>query len=331
MILPTIALFSVIALFLNSENSSQKTEQPILNNDSIKKEKSVVILDSGTKLKSSIPILDLKDSTLNLKKQEKTNIDNLKSPKNDLKANSVAAKHLMNDTINRIITYTVTSNVQEKIFSINEVEVKPEFPNGINKFHAFIWGKFKRPKDCPEGRIAVTFVIEKDGSLTDIKTVKDIGFGVGEEVIRVLKECPKWIPGKNDEKIVRVQYTLALTIQAEEELYNYEPEPVYSLAGIEQKPEFIGGMEKLYAFIAKNYKTPIGCPSGKVYMTFIVEQDGSLSNIKCVKDVGFGSGKEAVRVLQECPNWIPGEQNGKKVRVLYSMPITVAPTEKYKE
>ena len=60
----------------------------------------------------------------------------------------------------------------------------------------------------------VTFVIEKDGSLTDIKVIRDIGYGTGEEAIRVLKECKKWIPAEQNGQKVRVQYTLPISIQS---------------------------------------------------------------------------------------------------------------------
>ena len=66
---------------------------------------------------------------------------------------------------------------------------------------------------------------------------------------------------------------------------------------------------------------------GTCYVTFVVEKDGSLTDIKVVRDIGFGTGKEAIRVLKSCPKWNPGEQNGKKVRVLYSLPITIQSAE----
>ena len=62
---------------------------------------------------------------------------------------------------------------------------------------------------------------------------------------------------------------------------------------------------------------------GKVFVTFVVEKDGSLSDIKVIRDIGLGTGEEAIRVLKECPKWLPGEQNGQKVRVLYSLPISI--------
>jgi protein TonB len=99
---------------------------------------------------------------------------------------------------------------------------------------------------------------------------------------------------------------------------------IYSTAGIEVKPDFPGGMAKFYKYVGDNYQTPEeeGL-KGKVYVTFVVEKDGSLTDIKVIRDIGYGTGKEAIRVLNKCPRWNPGEQNGKKVRVLYSLPITI--------
>ncbi|CAC9973306.1 MULTISPECIES: energy transducer TonB [Flavobacterium] len=107
-----------------------------------------------------------------------------------------------------------------------------------------------------------------------------------------------------------------------------EDNSVYNTAGIEVKPDFPGGMDKFYKFVGNNYKTPEeeGL-KGKVYVTFVVEKDGSLTDIKVLRDIGYGTGAEAIRVLKKCPKWTPGEQNGKKVRVLYSLPITIQSAE----
>ena len=103
---------------------------------------------------------------------------------------------------------------------------------------------------------------------------------------------------------------------------------IYNSSGVEVKPEFPGGIEKFYAFLGKNFQMPDeeGL-KGKVYVTFVVEKDGSLTDIKVIRDIGYGTGKEAIRVLKKCPKWTPGEQNGKKVRVLYSLPITIQSAE----
>ena len=107
-----------------------------------------------------------------------------------------------------------------------------------------------------------------------------------------------------------------------------EDNSIYNTAGIEVKPDFPGGMEKFYKFVGNNYQTPEEDGlKGKVYVTFVVEKDGSLTDIKVIRDIGYGTGKEAIRVLNKCPRWTPGEQNGKKVRVLYSLPITIQSAE----
>lgn len=99
---------------------------------------------------------------------------------------------------------------------------------------------------------------------------------------------------------------------------------VYSTARVEVKPEFPGGIRKFYAFVAKNYKIPSeGGLEGTVIVVFEVEKDGSLTNIQILKDIGYGTGKEAIRVLKLSPEWKPAELNGKKVRCSYSLPITL--------
>jgi protein TonB len=103
-----------------------------------------------------------------------------------------------------------------------------------------------------------------------------------------------------------------------------EDNSVHLLAGIEVRPDFPGGLNKFYEYVARNYRIPEEDGlNGKVYVSFVVEKDGSLTDIKVGRDIGFGTGKEAIRVLKNSPRWTPGEQNGKKVRVAYSLPITI--------
>lgn len=107
-----------------------------------------------------------------------------------------------------------------------------------------------------------------------------------------------------------------------------EDNTIYNTAGIEVKPDFPGGLDKFYKYVGNNYKIPEEDGlKGKVFVTFVVEKDGSLTDIKVIRDIGFGTGKEAIRVLKNSPRWNPGEQNGKKVRVLYSLPITIQSPE----
>ncbi|MDH4402799.1 MAG: energy transducer TonB [Flavobacterium sp.] len=101
----------------------------------------------------------------------------------------------------------------------------------------------------------------------------------------------------------------------------------YNYSSIDKKPEFPGGAGAFYKYIGNNYRTPsIQGLSGKVYVNFVIEKDGSVVEAKVLRDLGYGTGEEAVRVLSESPKWSPGIQNGLPVRVMYSLPITIQST-----
>jgi beta-lactamase regulating signal transducer with metallopeptidase domain len=102
---------------------------------------------------------------------------------------------------------------------------------------------------------------------------------------------------------------------------------VYNLSDLNEKPEFELGLEAFYKYIGANYKIPEEVTKnklkGRVFANFIVEKDGSLSNIKILRDMGYGTGEETVRVLKESPKWKPGKIDGKAVRTMYSLPISI--------
>ncbi len=108
-----------------------------------------------------------------------------------------------------------------------------------------------------------------------------------------------------------------------------EDNTIYNMAGIEVKAEFPGGVDKFRQFVANNYRVPEDLTrGGNVFVSFVVEKDGTMSDIKVIRDVGSGTGAEAIRVLKSIKTrWTPGEQNGKKVRMLFSMPIKVQVAE----
>lgn len=94
---------------------------------------------------------------------------------------------------------------------------------------------------------------------------------------------------------------------------------------IEKLPTFPGGMEAWAKFLSKNLRYPERASSagvsGRVYMSFIVEKDGKITDIQVSRAAGYGFDEEAKRVLKLAPQWKPGIQNGKPVRVRYTMPI----------
>jgi hypothetical protein len=117
--------------------------------------------------------------------------------------------------------------------------------------------------------------------------------------------------------IVQFSSAQANTTMIDDAPYNYED--------VEVRPEFPGGINQFMDFIGKNFKMPdYEGYGGTIKVAFIIEIDGSVTNVKVVKDLGDGTGDEAKRVVSISPRWTSGEFRGKKVRVLYELPIKIA-------
>jgi protein TonB len=114
-----------------------------------------------------------------------------------------------------------------------------------------------------------------------------------------------------------VVYTEDYTVEEE------EAEEVFLF--VEEAPHPVGGFETFYKEVASRISYPpmarrMGI-EGKVYLQFIIDKDGSLTNMTVLKGIGIGCDEEAVRVLSECPKWEPGKQRGKPVKVKMALPI----------
>ena len=94
---------------------------------------------------------------------------------------------------------------------------------------------------------------------------------------------------------------------------------------VETMPEFPGGMNKMMEYVARNVKYPQMAREsgiqGRVFVTFIVEKDGSITNVALLRGIGGGCDEEAMRVVRSMPKWSPGLQCGRAVRVSYNLPV----------
>ena len=114
------------------------------------------------------------------------------------------------------ISPTVTVDNGNTIVNSLALDKLPEFPGGINKFYSYVGNNFEKPEieNTSTMRIFVSFVIEKDGRMSDIKVLKDPGYGLGKEAIRVLKSLrTKWTPGMLGGQAVRTAYNLPISVQ----------------------------------------------------------------------------------------------------------------------
>ena len=104
-----------------------------------------------------------------------------------------------------------------------------------------------------------------------------------------------------------------------------EPEEEEIFMVVEDQPEFPGGTAALLEYLRKNIKYPAICREnniqGRVLVTFIVNKDGAIVETEVVKSVNPSLDKEALRVISQMPNWKPGSQRGKPVRVKYTVPV----------
>jgi len=218
------------------------------------------------------------------------------------------------------------SDDKEEVFVI--VEKVPEFPGGDEARLEFLRSNIRYPDEAKEKRIQGTvyigFIVEKDGTVTNVKILKGIGKVCDDEAIRVTKLMPKWTPGKQKGKVVRVQYQMPIKFTlAKDDKESDQNDEAFVI--VEQTPEFPGGDEVRLEFLRSNITYPAEAKEkgiqGTVFIGFIVEKDGTVTNVKILRGIGKVCDDEAIRVTKLMPKWTPGKQKGKVVRVQYQMPI----------
>ena len=250
-----------------------------------------------------------------------------------------------------LLLFISVSQAQSKLYSEKEVEVNPGFPGGWNYWIEFVQKNFKWKPEQNGKNIVVEFTVQPNGSVTDVKILNPNGSPNEKEALRVMTLSPKWTPASIKGKVVPCRLSRGmfnpylddsesgnsgLTIEGPKG----DPSPamdehqddnsIYNTAGIEVRPDFPGGLQKFYDFFNANYKLPEteDVIKGKIFVTFVVEKDGTITDVKIIRDIGYGTGNEAIRVLKAAPKWNPGKHNGKLVRVLYSLPIAIDNTTK---
>ena len=235
------------------------------------------------------------------------------------------------------------------------VDQMPEFPGGEKALLNFIAENVVYPQSAKDknisGRVFVTFVVEKDGSVSDVKLLRGIGKECDEEAMRVVKAMPKWKPGMNEGKPVRVSYALPIHFRLDDNgkrseydvvekvenkiVVDHDADPIPSQQSktddevfqiVDQMPEFPGGEKALLNFIAENIVYPQSAKdkniSGRVFLSFVIDKDGSVTDVKVMRGIDKECDAEAMRVVKAMPKWKPGMNEGKPVRVSYMLPIS---------
>jgi len=272
-----------------------------------------------------------------------------------------------------IYTKSYKGSIQEEpekeIFKI--VEQMPRFPGCENepsqfekkdcsnrKMLDYIAKHLKYPSEAKdksiEGTVVAQFTINKDGSVSDINIIRDIGGGCGQAVIEMLKtmnDMPeKWLPGKQAGKNVNVLYTLPVKFKmtddqpipkvveklpkkSEEESKKEAFKTMLEMAafpGSENETDpmkrLSGSFNEMTKFIQKRLKYPSKAKEnnieGPVYIRITIDANGKVTDAMIKEDIGFGCGEEALRVVRMMPNWFPATKDGKAVASTQTISIS---------
>ncbi len=236
--------------------------------------------------------------------------------------------------------------VGDSIYQI--VEEMPQFPGGEAAMMKFVANNVKYPQEARDkeidGRVFISFVVEKDGSVSNVEVKRGIGGGCDDEAVRVVKAMPKWKPGKQKGEPVRVSYMLPVNFKLTDDIpmksvkktEANKPEMKPNADGVyqivEEMPQFPSGETKMMEYIAKNINYPQEARDkgieGRVFIGMVIEKDGSVSNVRVLRGIGGGCDEEAVRVISSMPKWKPGKVGGEPVPVSYMLPVNFKLQEK---
>lgn len=230
---------------------------------------------------------------------------------------------------NAMVTATDVSSksreMDEQVFTV--VEKMPSFPGGDAELLKYIATNIKYPKESQDngeqGRVICSFIVGRDGSVNNPEVLRGVTPLLNEEAVRVINTMPRWNPGMQRGKAVAVKYTVPITFRLKSPVEEAKEE---TLTVVDVMPQYPGGDRELLKFIAQSIKYPTDAQEagvqGRVICSFVVDKKGNIVEPKIIRGIDLSLDAEALRVIGMMPRWTPGRQDGKAVRVLYTVPIT---------
>ncbi len=230
---------------------------------------------------------------------------------------------------NAMVTATDVSSksreMDEQVFTV--VEKMPSFPGGDAELLKYIATNIKYPKESQDngeqGRVICSFIVGRDGSVNNPEVLRGVTPLLNEEAVRVINTMPRWNPGMQRGKAVAVKYTVPITFRLKSPVEEAKEE---TLTVVDVMPQYPGGDRELLKFIAQSIKYPTDAQEagvqGRVICSFVVDKKGNIVEPKVIREIDPSLDAEALRVIGMMPRWTPGRQDGKAVRVLYTVPIT---------
>ncbi|MFC5269080.1 TonB family protein [Adhaeribacter terreus] len=226
----------------------------------------------------------------------------------------------------------------DQVYSAVEQPAQPT--GGIEAFSEYISRNLTYPtvslKQKTQGTVEVTFIVEKNGSISNINIEKGLDEACNEESLRLVRNSPKWQPAKHDGKNVRQRISMPLIFRIPDttatakntgtgNLPEYNENLDLKPVTPEQPARPVNGTDAFFAYIReqRRYTTKARNKQiqGKVMVEFIVEKDGRLTNIKVLKSLGSGLDEEAVRLIENGPMWLPALFQGQPIRQKMILPV----------
>lgn len=185
-----------------------------------------------------------------------------------------------------------------------------------------------------QGTATVTFVVEKNGSVSNVAVAQPLNPLLDAEAIRVIKGGPRWTPARHKGGVVRQRVAVPITFEIPAEAGTSTAAapagttsdgPTTQLVKPDQPARPVGGTEAFFEWIQQNQQYPALARQkkiqGRVMMEFVVQKDGTLSEIKPVKRLGAGLDEEAIRLIKAAPKWQPASYQGQPMKQKMVLPV----------
>lgn len=226
-------------------------------------------------------------------------------------------------------------------------EEAAQFPGGDQECFKFLAANVKYPVECQkegvQGRVIVSFVVNTDGTLDEIKTIRSPHPALSKEAERIVGLMPKWKPATQQGKAVRSRFnipvmfrlnadepqkldsvkTVAVNEAPQADPADTDDERIFEM--VETSAQFPGGAQECYKWLAQNMKYPAKAQEkgiqGRVVVSFVVNKDGSIVDVKTLHSPDPALTAEAERVVRLMPQWVSAMQGWKNVRSKLTIPV----------
>jgi len=227
---------------------------------------------------------------------------------------------------------------------------QPAVPlGGTEKYARFLAAHQQYPASAMQkglqGTVRVRFVVEKTGTVNEVKVETPVAPELDAEAIRLIKSGPQWTPAKHHNQVVRQRVVVPVSFvmspagstgavrASQERPITTSAADIAASANPNRPPvvapdrptQPVGGTQAFFDWIEKNQRYPLLARQrkiqGKVMVEFMVQTDGSLTDARVIKKMGSGLDEEAVRLIKAAPKWEPASFQGKPIKQKMVLPV----------